>query len=248
MLRSNCLESKQIRTILPIYFMLGPPHSFYFVSFHGAISLVSDSSNVVDGPVCLIVTSWQQEAQSPFEGPPFYAACFCSLRVMTSFFWFALFMLNKLYIFGFLIFPIFSRNSTSAPLLLPFWTVSIPDFASSSRCNKTSLSLAEVALRFWNKFDNFWMWSIFLLFTDNPNFWALEQALTQLWQPRTQYSVHLPVFQLPERTHCTASIFVRRASLEPALYGANYVGPQHRSESGRPSAARNSTTRLNSGK
>ena len=28
------------------------------------------------------------------------------------------------------------------------------------------------------------MWSIFPLFTDNPNFWALEQALIQLWQPR----------------------------------------------------------------
>ena len=28
------------------------------------------------------------------------------------------------------------------------------------------------------------MWSIFPLSTDNPNFWALEQALIQLWQPR----------------------------------------------------------------
>ena len=44
--------------------------------------------------------------------------------------------------------------------------------------------LAEVALRFWNKFDNFWMWSILPLYTGQSNFWALEQALTQLWQPR----------------------------------------------------------------
>ena len=44
--------------------------------------------------------------------------------------------------------------------------------------------LAEVALRFWNRFDNFWMWSILPLFTDNSNFWALEQALIQVWQPR----------------------------------------------------------------
>ena len=43
--------------------------------------------------------------------------------------------------------------------------------------------LAEVALRFWNRFDNFWMWSILPLYTKS-NFWALEQALIQLWQPR----------------------------------------------------------------
>ena len=44
--------------------------------------------------------------------------------------------------------------------------------------------LAEVALRFWHRFDNFWMWSILPLFTNNSNFWALEQALIQVWQPR----------------------------------------------------------------
>ena len=44
--------------------------------------------------------------------------------------------------------------------------------------------LAEVALRFWNKCDNFWMWSILLLYTGKSNFWALKQALIQLWQPR----------------------------------------------------------------
>ena len=44
--------------------------------------------------------------------------------------------------------------------------------------------LAEVALRFWCRFDNFWMWSIFPIYTNKPNFWALEQALIQLWQPR----------------------------------------------------------------
>ena len=44
--------------------------------------------------------------------------------------------------------------------------------------------LAEVALRFWCRFDNFWMWSVFPLYTKKPNFWALEQALIQLWQPR----------------------------------------------------------------
>ena len=44
--------------------------------------------------------------------------------------------------------------------------------------------LAEVALRFWHKFDNFWLWSVFPVFTGKSNFWALEQALIQLWQPK----------------------------------------------------------------
>ena len=44
--------------------------------------------------------------------------------------------------------------------------------------------LAEVALRFWCRYDNFWMWSVFPIYTKKSNFWALEQALIQLWQPR----------------------------------------------------------------
>ena len=81
-------------------------------------------------------------------------------------------------------------------------------FRKFIQVQQNKFAMAEVALRFRNRFDNFWMWSIFPLFTDNPNFWALEQALIQLWQPRLQYSFHLPIFQLPERPHCTASFLV----------------------------------------
>ena len=34
--------------------------------------------------------------------------------------------------------------------------------------------LAEVAPRFWNKYDNFWLWSIFPLYTGQSNLWVLE--------------------------------------------------------------------------
>ena len=44
--------------------------------------------------------------------------------------------------------------------------------------------LAEVALRFWCRYDNFWMWSVFPIYTKKSNFWALEPALIQLGQPR----------------------------------------------------------------
>ena len=49
---------------------------------------------------------------------------------------------------------------------------------------QNKFALAEVALRFWCRFDNFWMWSVFPIYTNKSNFWALGQALIQLWQPR----------------------------------------------------------------
>ena len=76
--------------------------------------------------------------------------------------------------------PKFHIGSTSSTILDREHT----RFRKFIQVQQNKFVLAEVALRFWNKFDNFWMWSIFPLFTDNPNFWALEQALTQLWQPR----------------------------------------------------------------
>ena len=50
--------------------------------------------------------------------------------------------------------------------------------------NNLKFVLAVVALRFWRRYDNFWMWSVLPVYTEKPNFWALEQALIQLWQPR----------------------------------------------------------------
>ena len=44
---------------------------------------------------------------------------------------------------------------TLAPRRPLFWTGSIPDSESSCRFNKTNLSWLKVALRFWNKYDNF---------------------------------------------------------------------------------------------
>jgi hypothetical protein len=49
---------------------------------------------------------------------------------------------------------------------------------------QNKFALAEVALPFWNRPDNFWIWSTLLLYTGKSNIWALEEALIQLWQPR----------------------------------------------------------------
>ena len=76
--------------------------------------------------------------------------------------------------------PKFYIGSTSSTVLDREHT----RFRKFIQVQQNKFVLAEVALRFWNRFDNFWMWSILPMFTDNPNFWALEQAVIQLWQPR----------------------------------------------------------------
>ena len=76
--------------------------------------------------------------------------------------------------------PKFYIGSTSSTVLDREHT----RFRKFIQAQQNKFVLAEVALRFWNRFDNFWMWSILPMFTDNPNFWALEQAVIQLWQPR----------------------------------------------------------------
>ena len=58
--------------------------------------------------------------------------------------------------------------------------------------------LAEVALRFWNHFDNFWLWSVIPVFTGKSNFWALEQALIQLWQPKLNAPFIFEFFNCPK--------------------------------------------------
>ena len=76
--------------------------------------------------------------------------------------------------------PKFYIGSTSSTVLDREHT----RFRKFLQVQQQKLVLAEVALRFWHRFDNFWMWSILPLFTNNSNFWALEQALIQVWQPR----------------------------------------------------------------
>ena len=76
--------------------------------------------------------------------------------------------------------PKFYIGSTSSTVLDREHT----RFRKFIQVQQNKFVLAEVALRFWDRFDNFWMWSILPLFTDNSNFWALEQALIQVWQPR----------------------------------------------------------------
>ena len=86
--------------------------------------------------------------------------------------------------FGFRILPIFSQSFTLAPFSSTVLDREHTRFRKFLQVQQNKFVLAEVALRFWNRFDNFWIWSILPLFTNNPNFWALEQALIQVWQPR----------------------------------------------------------------
>ena len=112
-------------------------------------------------------------------------------------------------------FPIFNRSFTLVLRLPRSWTVNIPDFGSSCKVQQNKFILAEVALRFWNKYENFWMWSILPLHTGQSNFWALEQALVQLRQPRLNTPFIYQFFncrtglivQRPYSTSCHFGIF-----------------------------------------
>ena len=63
--------------------------------------------------------------------------------------------------------------------------------------------LAEVALRFWCRYDNFWMWSDLTSLSTprNPTFGLWNKPYNSTVATSIEYSVHLSVFQLSKRTH-----------------------------------------------
>ena len=75
-----------------------------------------------------------------------------------------------------------NRSFMWVPLLLLFWTVNTPAIGNSFRCNRVNSYWPKLPYGFG--VDNFWMWSVFAIYTNKSNFWALEQALIQLWQPQ----------------------------------------------------------------
>ena len=86
---------------------------------------------------------------------------------------------------------------------------------------QTKFVLAEVALRFWSRYDNFWIWSILPIYTGKSNFWALEQALLQLSQP------HLITPFIYQFFNCRKGI-IKRAHFSTSEKKIRYnaVGPQ----------------------
>ena len=89
---------------------------------------------------------------------------------------------------GFLISRISNQSFIWVPPRRLSFVANILVTESSYKSNKNKFFLAEVALRFWCRYDNFWMWSVLPIYTNKSNFWALEQALIQLWQPRLNTS------------------------------------------------------------
>ena len=112
--------------------------------------------------------------------------------------------------------PKFYIGSTSSTVLDREHT----RFRKFIQVQQNKFGLAEVALRFWNRFDNFWMWSILPMFTDNPNFWALEQAVIQLWQPRLN-TPFIYQFLTAERGSLYSVHSRRHDNLELSHFGAN---------------------------
>ena len=79
--------------------------------------------------------------------------------------------------------------------------------------------LAEVALRFWCRYDNFWMWSVFAHLHQKIQLLGFGTSLNSIVATSTEHSVHLSIFQLPKRTHFSHSsiwylFFVAKTSME----------------------------------
>ena len=187
MLRSNCLKAKQIRSILPIChscilcLALLTPFTLYPSTdlFHGFRIL----QTLLMGQYVLLSPNGNKKLQALLQGTLLHRMFRFSssehlVSLIQSFHTEQAVYLRFSHVANFQ--PKFYIGSTSSTILDREHT----RFRKFIQVQQNKFVLAEVALRFWNRFDNFWMWSIFPLFTDNPNFWALEQALIQLWQPR----------------------------------------------------------------
>ena len=68
--------------------------------------------------------------------------------------------------------------------------------------------LAEVALRFWCRYDNFWMWSVFPIYTNHQEIQLLGfgTSLNSTVATSSEHTIHLPIFQLPKRHNSTHDI------------------------------------------
>ena len=183
MLRSNCLKAKKIRSILPICHscilclaILTPFTLFPSVElFH----LSRIFQTLLMGQFVLLSPQGNKKLKALLRGTFLhrmflFSSCDDLVSLVSSFQTEQAVYLRFSHIPNFQ--PKFYIGSTSSTIL----DREHSRFRKFNQVQQNKFVLAEVALRFWNKFDNFWMWSIFPLFTDNPNFWALEQALIQL--------------------------------------------------------------------
>ena len=65
--------------------------------------------------------------------------------------------------------------------------------------NDERLVQAELALRYWREHDKLYIWAPIPIYTERTDYRSLEMAIIQEWQPRLNYSIHLPVLSPKER-------------------------------------------------
>ena len=173
MIRTNCLKAKQLRSILPICHscilclaLLTPFTLFPSIDlFHGFRIL----QTLLMGQYVLVSPNANKKLRALLQGTFLHRMFrFSSLEQLTSliqsFHTEQAVYIRFSHIANFQ--PKFYIGSTSSTVLDREHT----RFRKFIQVQQNKFVLAEVALRFWNRFDNFWMWSIFPLFTDNPTF------------------------------------------------------------------------------
>ena len=169
MLRSNCLKAKKIRSILPIChscilcLALLTPFTLYPSTdlFHGFRIL----QTLLMGQFVLLSRNGNKKLQALLQGKLLhrmfrFSSCEHLVSLIQSVHTEQAVYLRFSHVANFQ--PDFYIGSTSSTILDREHT----RFRKFIQVQQNKFVLAEVALRFWNRFDNFWMWSIFPLFTD----------------------------------------------------------------------------------
>ncbi len=67
------------------------------------------------------------------------------------------------------------------------WTENIQDIESSAKLNKDNWFYQSLQLDFGHTKKRFCDWNIVPLYHSKPRYWAIEQALIQLWQPSRNF-------------------------------------------------------------
>ena len=208
-----------------LYSLLGSSNSFHIVSFHGTLSWFSDSSNSVDGSVCFAVTKLKQKNQSLTSRHSVFIIAlfrFSSCEQLAS-------LIQSFHTGTSCLPPVFAYCQFSAQVLHWLHLVDhfgpgayqIPQVHTGATEQICPCGSCPAILAPFRQFLDVVHFPV--VYGGQSQLLGFGTSLNSAVAASTQHSVYLSIFQLPERTDCTASILIEHANSEPSPCGANYV-------------------------
>ena len=154
--------------------MLGYSHTVGSFSIYVALPSFSYAADSSHGPIRVAVPEWKQKIEGPTSWSFlhrifFFVSVDDFVTLSSGFFDERAVYLRFSHVLNFQ--PKFYIGSTSSSVLDREHT----RYRKLLQVQQNKFVLAKVALRFWNKYGNFWMWSVLPLCTGQSNFWALKQ-------------------------------------------------------------------------